>query len=91
MEVSGKSLHFVDERLVISPDTVTLSKQAQDLGLRARESVLYLGQGGGTQIGDERIRLSGVSQADTVTYFGDIRESVGVVKQFEFRQTWFPG
>ena len=91
MEVSGKSLHFVDETLVISPDTVTLSKQAQDLGLRVRESVLYLGQGGGTQIGDERIRLSGVSQADTVTYFGDIREGVGVVKQFEFRQTWVSG
>ena len=57
----------------------------------ARESVLYLGQGGGTQIGDERIRLSGVSQAYTVTYSGDIREGLGVVKQFEFHQTWVSG
>lgn len=79
LSIPSKSIEFVDPNRSISIGELRLTPIAQQLRLQKRgQEYFYLIKSSGDQIGDERVRYSGIPIPSTATYFGKFSEGQGV-------------
>ena len=88
LSVVSDSIEFVDASENINIFDLTLTETATGFDLSQRGEELYLAKGRSDNIGDERVRYSGVPIPDIATYFGKFSGGRGVAYD-ENRRTGF--
>ncbi len=84
LTIDGAHIEFVDESTRIAANTLEITHP----GLRDRGGELYLSKGHADNIGDERVRYSGVPVPATATYFGKAVAGRGVADTSNMRTGW---
>jgi uncharacterized membrane protein YebE (DUF533 family) len=78
LKVRSKSIEFVDPNVSIAISGLRLTPVARQLNLQKQgQNYLYLSKFSGDQIGDERVRYSGIPVPANATYFGKFSDGQG--------------
>ena len=87
LEIRTHDIHFADDSVEIPPSDLTLSDLGQRLRLQPEGDYFYVRKGlrSDTQLGDERIRYTGIPAGRIATYFGEISGSVGTARRHEVK------
>ena len=86
--VDGDRLDFIDSRQPIPPSELSLSVAGRELELRPEGEYFFLRKGIAEELGDERVRYSGVPVPASATYFGLLRADRGVAHVAEVKTGW---
>ncbi len=88
LEVEPQLLEFVDSTETIGANELSMTAQARQLGLRVDGTYLYLAKNASRQLGDERVRYSGIRIPNVATYFGLYQANHGVADKSHQRTGW---
>lgn len=83
MNITADRIHFVDDDQSVSISNLSRTEKARSPFLATRSNYLYLSKGRTDNIGDERIRYTGIPNAKVASYFGRVLNDEAVGKQFE--------
>ncbi|WP_417744651.1 TMEM43 family protein [Rosistilla oblonga] len=88
LPVDSQLIEFVDAYNPISPSSLTLSQAGTNLRLQPQSEYFYLSKGQSDNLGDERVRYTGIPVPAVATYFGQSASGRGVADQ-SHRRTGF--
>ena len=84
LPIDARDIDFVDESEVIMPSTLTLRRQ----DLQASGQYLHLHKHAANQLGDERVRYTGIKIPEQATYFGIFSSGKGIADTSQRRTGW---